>query len=179
MLVKVTNGVPENYTISLLRKDNPNTSFTKRPSNTLLEEYSVYPCAVAEMPSVDTFTQKVVEGGYSQVNGSWVKGWDVVPLSDEEKAAQLSRHKFKITGDAQRHLDQAAIDRGYDSAERCISYITSTNTVWAADANTMNVWRDGVWSALFTILTDVEAGTRAAPAGFEDIEAELPALVWP
>ena len=45
MYVKANNGVAEiyPYSIGLLRKDNPNTSFPKNPSDELLAEWGVFP----------------------------------------------------------------------------------------------------------------------------------------
>jgi hypothetical protein len=31
---------------------------------------------------------------------------------------------------------------------------------------------------MYTILAEIEAGTHAMPAGYADIEAELPVLAW-
>jgi hypothetical protein len=44
--LKITNGQPETYSIGQLRRDNPNTSFPKVPSDALLADWGVYPYAV-------------------------------------------------------------------------------------------------------------------------------------
>lgn len=39
--------------------------------------------------------------------------------------------------------------------------------------------RDATWAKLYEVMADVEAGTRPMPAGYADIEPELPVLEWP
>jgi len=84
MYIKLTNGVPENYTIGQLRRDNPQVSFPKTIPESLLSEYSVFPCSPTQKPAYDLATHKVVEGTPAQVNGAWLQVWNVVPLTAEE-----------------------------------------------------------------------------------------------
>ena len=84
MYIKLTNGVPENYTIGQLRRDNPQVSFPKTIPESLLSEYSVFPCSPTQKPAYDLATHKVVEGTPAQVNGAWLQVWSVVPLTGEE-----------------------------------------------------------------------------------------------
>ena len=39
--------------------------------------------------------------------------------------------------------------------------------------------RDATWAALYAILAQVETGERPLPAGYAELEAELPILAWP
>ena len=57
MYVKVTNGFAEIYSIGKLRKDNPNTSFPKHPTEALLADWNVFPYTDAEVPVYDTKLQ--------------------------------------------------------------------------------------------------------------------------
>lgn len=57
-------------------------------------------------------------------------------------------------------IEKAAIDLGYDSAASLVSYVTSSNPQWAAEAARFVVWRDEVWAHVFAELDAFEAGQR-------------------
>lgn len=78
----------------------------------------------------------------------------------------------------ERHMDAVAIARGYRSADRCVSYIGSTNAAWAAEAQAMLTWRDMAWQYAYTELGKVQAGQRTQPSVAE-IVAEIPVIAWP
>jgi len=85
MYIKLTNGVPEIYSIGQLRRDNPNTSFPKTISNEILTRFDVYPYTQQEQPTYDEKTQNVVDGGFVQdESGNWTKIWNVVEKTQTE-----------------------------------------------------------------------------------------------
>lgn len=87
MYIKLNNGVPENYTIGQLRKDNPNVSFPRKISNELLSEYDVYPASVGDAPSIDIRTQKRIKNTQvSNVDGAWVYEWTITEKTSEQIA---------------------------------------------------------------------------------------------
>lgn len=94
MYVKVTNGQAEIYSIGQLRRDNPNTSFPKNPSESLLAEWGVYPCTVVDRPVYDTLVQYVEQDSPQLVNGIWAIAWLVKqrPLSDAENNVRNHRN---------------------------------------------------------------------------------------
>ena len=94
MYVKVTNGVVEKYPYSIgdLRKDNPNVSFPKNPSNDVLANWGVYPVIDTPEPSYNFATQSAVWDTPTLVSGQWVHTWKVVSISVEE---QQNRRKAK------------------------------------------------------------------------------------
>ena len=72
MHIKLTNGQPETYSIGQLRRDNPQVSFPKVPSNELLAGYGVYPYTRPDRPVSDSLTSKVVDGTFEQdAVGNW------------------------------------------------------------------------------------------------------------
>ena len=85
MYIKLNNGQIEKYpySISQLKTDNPNTSFPQDVSQSLLEEWEVYPVKLIDKPQVD-HTQDVFELEPVYDNGEWVKPWGVVDASPEE-----------------------------------------------------------------------------------------------
>jgi len=84
----INNGAVEKYpyTIGNLRRDNPHTSFPKRPSDEMLEEWNVYVVARVDRPEADPITQNIGELTPELVNGQWTQMWAVWPASPEEIA---------------------------------------------------------------------------------------------
>lgn len=88
MHIKLNNGVPENYTIGQLRKDNPQTSFPSTIPESLLNEYGVFKVEKANYPKVG-FDKNVTEGKPELVNGVWKQVWLVSDASYEEHLARV------------------------------------------------------------------------------------------
>jgi hypothetical protein len=83
MYIKLTNGIPENYSIGQLRRDNPQTSFPKNIPDSTLADFSVYPIQVITKPEVD-YTKNVTEGTPVNQDGQWAQVWNVTEATDEE-----------------------------------------------------------------------------------------------
>lgn len=87
--IKLTDGVPAPYTLAQLRADNPSVSFPRIPSIDILSAYGVAPCTpAASVPTYDPNVSRLSHE-YEQVDGEWHEVWTVVPLTAEEKAANL------------------------------------------------------------------------------------------
>lgn len=87
MYLKATNGVVEKYpySIGLLRKDNPNTSFPKNPSDATLADFGVYP--VRENNPTVGADQKLVKSWTPElIDGAWVLNHQAVDMTAEEIA---------------------------------------------------------------------------------------------
>lgn len=91
--LKLTNGQPEKYSIGQLRRDNPNTSFPKVPSDELLSEWGVYQYTLQDQPEVDYLTQTITATELTEVNGTWIQGWAVsnLPTADAERNVRSQR----------------------------------------------------------------------------------------
>jgi hypothetical protein len=87
MFVKTTNGQPDQYpyTVGNLRRDNPNTSFPKRPSDAMLAEWQMQPVTEVDRPTVD-HTKNVTEGAPVLNGDTWVQVWEVGDATAEEIA---------------------------------------------------------------------------------------------
>ena len=91
MYAKITNGSVDQfpYTVGHLRRDNPNTSFPKRPTDELLASYGMMPVTVTDAPSYDERSQKLTQAAQPVlVNGAWLLQWNVSNKTAEEIAAQ-------------------------------------------------------------------------------------------
>jgi len=86
MFVKVTNGQIDQYpyTVGDLRRDNPSTSFPKRPSDAVLASWGVYPVANVDSPAFSYATQNLTEGDPVLVDGQWRQTWVVTDATPEE-----------------------------------------------------------------------------------------------
>ena len=96
MLVKVsnTNTVEQwPYTMGLLRRDNPNTSFPKPTSVEVLQSYNVYKVVGSEKPSAPANKIAAVNDQPSLVDGQWVLGWTVRDYNDNELATLKAQHR--------------------------------------------------------------------------------------
>lgn len=82
LYVKVSDGEVEQYSISRLRKDNPNISFPRDASAETLAEYGVFELQTVTAPEA-TRENKVVEGPPVFANG-WRQSWTLVPRTAEE-----------------------------------------------------------------------------------------------
>jgi hypothetical protein len=178
MHIKLTNGVPEKYTIGQLRRDNPQVSFPKNIPDIILVDFNVYPLTETSQPEV-VYTQKVEEGTPVLVNGVWTQVWNVVDKTPEEIASYLEQLQQEIASQTQNRLNIFARTRDYDGILSLCTYATSTVPKFAAEGQYGVDARDATWTTLYNILAEVEAGTRPVPSGFEDIESELPILIWP
>ena len=86
MYVKAPNQQVETfpYSLGLLRKDNPNTSFPKNPSDSLLAEWDVFPVTVGDQPAHASNEIAERDPEPTLINDSWVLGWTVRAMTQAE-----------------------------------------------------------------------------------------------
>ena len=147
----------------------PTASFPANPTDTL----GALPHA--EWPTINRDTQRIESSAGHEVDGEWIT-YRVIELTADELNANL---QSDITQRTQQRLDQAAQAHGYDNILSACTYNLSAVTRFAQEGQYCIALRDSTWAALDQLLKDVEAGNRAAPSGFEEIEPELPVIDWP
>lgn len=79
------DGIEYPFSLSVLRQENPNTSFPRVMPDELLAEFNVYRVALTARP-VSTLTQDPAEQTPAQINGVWTQVWAMVDVSPEEAA---------------------------------------------------------------------------------------------
>jgi hypothetical protein len=164
---------------SEIRAAFPNTSF---PSQfTPPEGYAVlFP---TPQPSFDQITEFARETTPVQTDGKWYQAWEVVPLDAEQiaanQAAAQARLMDEIVSNTQKRLDTFARTRNYDGILSACTYATSAVPKFQAEGQYCVNARDNTWATLYTLLAEVEAGTRPVPSGYADVEPLLPQLTWP
>jgi hypothetical protein len=135
MHIKLTNDVPEKYSIGQLRRDNPQVSFPSEIPDDTLAEYSVYPLAATPMPTYDPETQRVSEGLAELVDGVWMQTWVVADLTAEELAERLSEWR---QGMAVSPLQMRRALRAKNLYDAITAYVEQQ------DADTQDAWEYAV-----------------------------------
>jgi len=85
LLVKATDSTVEQYpySLGLLRKDNPNTSFPKQPSVADMAAFNVYP-VTETFPTVGDGQHLIKVWTPTLVSGDWVLAHEAVDLTSDE-----------------------------------------------------------------------------------------------
>lgn len=94
---KVKEGKIETfpYTISQLKKDNPNTSFPSIINDELLESFDVYPISQSIIPAFDKKTQRLTKD-IGVVNGKWTQIWSVTVLPIDIAEKNVKDHRDQL-----------------------------------------------------------------------------------
>lgn len=130
-------------------------------------------------PQHHALTQQATPLPPALVDGVWVEQWAVDDLPPEQQQAALANVQNQIVARVQQRLDAFVATRGYDSILSACTYATSPVPRFAAEGQCAVNSRDATWATLYTILAEVQAGTRPVPMGIEDIADDLPPLTWP
>lgn len=103
----------------------------------------------------------------------------IVPVEGDEPAIDrpglnpVDVYRLEI----QTMIDAKASERQYDSGATLASYVNSTITEWAMEAQAFVAWRDAVWLHALAELDKVKNGEREQPT-VADFVAELPEFNW-
>lgn len=74
------------------------------------------------------------------------------------------------------HIDQEAQALGYDDVSTAVTYADEPAVLkFQQEGQALRAWRSQVWTAYYSILADVERGSRSEPT-VEELIAELPAF---
>ncbi len=93
MLIKITNGVPIQYTIGQLRRDNPQTSFPKDVPNEILTSYDVYPVKRKPAPPYNELTQTIRIIDPVEIDGEWTQKWEIIDLPIDQQIENLKSER--------------------------------------------------------------------------------------
>lgn len=146
-----------------IRRENPNVSLSEDVDCSSLG-YSF----LVETPQPDQLPWHIVTEG-EPIDGA--QTWKQEPQSE----AEITRICVR---EIQKYMDEFASTRGYDSMMSATTYATSTSPKFYTEGQYCVSARDAVWTAAYTLLNDVKAGTTAMPA-LDQLLALLPDLVWP
>lgn len=178
MYIKLTNGIPEKYTIGQLRRDNPQTSFPKSISNEVLAEFGVYPLQLTEHPPFDPNNQRVEEDMPVFIDGRWAQTWEVLDLTPDELAQTKQALIARFDQALSDHLDTTAQAKRYDNRITC-SVRAGYPGPFQAEGQAFAVWMDNCNAQAYQMLAEIESGTRPMFASTDEFLAALPVMVWP
>ena len=84
------------YSIGNLRRDNPNTSFPRNPSDELLAEWNVFPVVKQDPPTFDAATQDLNESNPTLSSNQWLQTWSVTAASSDEIAQRTTDKQAEV-----------------------------------------------------------------------------------
>jgi len=84
------------YSIGDLRRDNPNTSFPRNPSDAVLADWNVFPVVEQSPPEYNPANQNLNQLNPTLVDGQWLQTWQVTAASAEEIAERLQNKEAEV-----------------------------------------------------------------------------------
>jgi hypothetical protein len=168
------------YTVTDIRRAHPEVTFGNNPPDSVLAEFGMMRVFFTTQP--EPGASQIVEEGTPTFNteaGRWEQVWIVREKTAEEVAEERARILNECVTQTQQRLDAWAQERNYDGILSLCTYATSSVPKFAIEGQRGVDNRDATWAKLYEMMAEVEAGTRPKPAGFADIEPELPVLSWP
>ena len=132
------------YTIGELRRDNPNTSFPKKPTEATLASWGVYPVANVDSPAFSYATQNLTEGNPVLVDGQWQQTWVITEATPEE----VSQRAAQQSDDMRNKRDQLIANTDWMAL--------SDNTMSAGWATYRQALRDITSHVNFPYLTEAD-----------------------
>lgn len=182
MYALIQNGAVQQfpYTVDQLKQDNPQTSFPASLPPETLASYGMVP-VVSTSAQYDQATQVAEPNGcvFNADRNRWETSWTVRDKTAEELASDVAKLQADIVAATQQRLDDFARTRNYDGILSACTYATSTVPKFQAEGQYAVNARDNTWATLYTVMGEVQAGTRPMPSGFADVEPLLPTLAWP
>lgn len=183
MLLVKFNGqqaVKYPYTLDELYVDNPGVYFPNLTNETLLP-FKAASVVVTGAPAHDPNTQAAEPNGcaYNEATGRWETQWSIRALTAAEMQKRLADLQKSIVAQTQKRLDDFAKTRNYDGILSACTYATSSVFRFQMEGQHCVNSRDSTWSALYTVLAEVQSGARPMPSDYADIEPLLPVLEWP
>ena len=94
------NIVTYPYSIGLLRRDNPNTSFPANPSLEVLAEWDVFPVEETEPPTIHVINENLIESSPNLADGVWTQAWIVSPASAGEVVERTAAYAQQASEEA-------------------------------------------------------------------------------
>lgn len=94
MYLKITNGLPQEYSIEQLRQENQQTSFPESIDDEMLASYGVYSYSRPTVPNFDHRAWRLIDDDFMQnSDGQWFKPYKLEPLSYEQAALNVRNHR--------------------------------------------------------------------------------------
>jgi hypothetical protein len=98
MYVLAPNQTVETYPYSIgdLRRDNPNTSYPRNPSDAVLASWNVFPVTDEPTPAYNPATQNCNQVNPTLIDGKWVMTWVVTPATPEQITERTAAKESEV-----------------------------------------------------------------------------------
>jgi hypothetical protein len=96
MYIKLIDGLPINYSVAQLRKDNPQISFPKIISEATLAEFGLLPVTVLTRPEFDPKAFYLKASSFYQVDGKWQMHYIPERLPEAQVAEAMREDRDKL-----------------------------------------------------------------------------------
>ena len=84
------------YSIGDLRRDNPNTSYPRNPSDARLADWDVFPVTDKPAPAYNPATQNCNQVDPTLTAGEWVMTWAVTPATPEQITQRTAAKETEV-----------------------------------------------------------------------------------
>ena len=153
MYVRVIDGTARRYTITDLRRANPNVSFPKELSDEALAEFNVYPLMPTKAPLGDVVTEATPV--YNEATKQWEQQWSARDYTPDEVATNLAARRAEmIVTPRQARLallgagQLANIDAAIELLEEPTKSAVQIEWEYAVSIERMSPWVQAMTSAL-------------------------------
>jgi len=116
-----------------------------------------------------------MESCFASSISDWLSEGNIPEPADLPSIASI---QDQIVTSVQLRLDTFARTRNYDSILSACTYATSQVPKFASEGQQCVDLRDATWSTLYSLLAEVQAGTKVMPSDYLEVEPLLPALQW-
>lgn len=181
------------HTEDAIRKAHPDITF-----EVPFKSDRYLPVADTPPPNANQVTHEVRETEPQYIRGQWYRSWGVFARPKDEVTARTKEAvdalKANIVYRTQQRLDEFAATRGYSGTDSLSKYQNLTDaqiasletedlraqvTKFRTECQYLALMTAVTWATLYTLMEKVLAGQSPMPTGYEDIEGDLPSLVWP
>ncbi len=98
--------------------------------------------------------------------------------SAHERAIEIYTLAINCSPEIQKLLDATAQSKQFYDTLSCVSYTTSINATWKAQAQCFSDWRDAVWNYAFNLYDTLSGNSDPLPT-VEDVINGCPQIEWP
>ncbi len=105
--------------------------------------------------------------------------WEILQGYPNDPPKSMQQIILEVSSNVQQRLDDFAKTRNYDGILSACTYATSNIQKFKDEGQYCVNSRDATWAKLYEIMHEVETGVRPIPTSYQEIEPELPELIWP
>jgi hypothetical protein len=194
-LIKVTDNVTQYpYTYDMLRNDFLNISFPTFENLNFedLKDLGVFYVENTVQPVCNFLTEDVVEDTPVLVDGKWKQKFSIVQRTEEQIEEYKKIVLSALSLATENKLNEFVKMKDYDNVDSLSKYKNITDeeinvlpesnrlliTKFREECRYASVLIANTWASLFLIFDEIEKGEREFPRNFEEIESDLPELIW-